>query len=100
MTAEILEEHKEVARRLNVSPHVAGRLINLLKEEAEEVAVGKIIEISPDPGDNWFCACSEEGAADFLVTLNTKDFPQKKLSAKMVLPTEFLTLMRRLRGIR
>jgi predicted nucleic acid-binding protein len=31
-------------------------------------------EISPDPGDNCFCACSEEGTADFLVTLNLKDF--------------------------
>jgi len=35
MTAEILEEYKEVARRLRVRPNAAGQLINLLKEEAE-----------------------------------------------------------------
>jgi len=53
---EILEEYKEVAKRLNVRPSVAGRLVNLLREEAEEVTVRTSVEISPDPGDNCFCA--------------------------------------------
>ena len=48
VTPEILEEYKEVAKRLNVRPSVAGRLVNLLREEAEEVAVRKSVEISPD----------------------------------------------------
>jgi uncharacterized protein len=90
VTTEILEEYKEVAKRLNVRPSVAGRLVNLLREEAEEVTVKKVVDISPDPGDNCFCACAEEGEADFLVTLNPKDFPQAKLSAKVVSPAQFL----------
>jgi predicted nucleic acid-binding protein len=64
VTAEILEEYKEVAKRLNVRPNVAGRMINLLKEQAEEVTVGEAIQISPDPGDNCFCGCAEEGRAN------------------------------------
>jgi predicted nucleic acid-binding protein len=100
VTAEILAEYKEVARRLRVRPNVAGRLINLLKEEAEEVVVGGMIEISPDPGDNCFCWCAQDGRADFLVTLNIRDFPQKKLSAKVVSPTDFLRMMRHRRGVR
>jgi len=94
-----LEEYKEVAKRLKVRPHVVGRLVNLLKEEAEEVTVRETIEISPDPGDNCFCACAEEGRADFLVSLNPRHFPQKKLPADVVPPTEFLMLKRRRRGI-
>ena len=94
VTPEILEEYKEVAKRLNVRPSVAGRLVNLLREEAEEVTVRKSVEISPDPGDNCFCACAEETRADFLVTLNPKDFPQEKLSAKVVSPAQFLGLVR------
>jgi putative PIN family toxin of toxin-antitoxin system len=94
VTAEILEEYKEVAKRLHVRPNVAGRMINLLKEEAKEVTVGEAIQISPDPGDNCFCACAEDGKADYLVTLNPKAFPQKKLSVKVVSPTEFLTMVR------
>jgi hypothetical protein len=50
VTPEILEEYKEVAKRLNVRPSVAGRLVNLLREEAEEVAVRRSVEISPDSG--------------------------------------------------
>jgi len=100
MTAEILEEYKEVARRLRVRPNVAGRLINLLKEEAEEVVVRGMVEISPDPGDNCFCWCAQDGRADFLITLNRKDFPQKKLSAKVISPMEFLTMMGGRTGVR
>ena len=95
VTAEILEEYKEVAKRLNVRPNVAGRLINLLHEEAEDIAVGEATQISPDPKDNCFCACAEEGRADFLVTLNPGDFPQMRLSARVVSPGEFLKRMRR-----
>jgi putative PIN family toxin of toxin-antitoxin system len=95
VTSEILEEYKAVAKRLNVRPNVAGRLVNLLKEEAEEVSVRKTVEISPDPDDNCFCTCAEEGRADFLITLNRKDFPQGKLSAKVVSPARFLEVIRR-----
>jgi predicted nucleic acid-binding protein len=67
----------------------------LQREEAEEVTLRKFVEISPDPGDNCFCSCAEEGSADFIVTLNPKDFPQGKLPAKVVSPAEFLGVVRR-----
>jgi hypothetical protein len=60
-------------------------LINLLREEAELIAP-RIKKISPDPADDPFCACAEHGGADFLVTLNPKDFPQAALSAKVLAP--------------
>jgi hypothetical protein len=41
---------------------------------------------SPDPKDDPFCLCSEEGNADFIVTLNPKDFPQERLRAKVISP--------------
>ena len=100
ITDDILQEYKELAKRLKVRPHIAGRLINLLQEEAEEVAVKESIDISRDPGDNTFCGCAEAGGANFLITLNPRDFPQRKLSARVVSPTEFHALMRRRRGIR
>lgn len=95
VTPAIVDEYKEVAKRLRVRPNVVGRFVNLLKEEAEEVTLLGNAEISPDPGDNCFCACSEEGMADFLVTLNPKDFPQKKLSARVVSPAEFRWMIQR-----
>jgi predicted nucleic acid-binding protein len=94
VTPEILEEYKEVARRLSVRQGVAGRLVSLLREEAEEVIVRKTIELSPDPGDHCFCSCAEAGKAHFIVTLNLRDFPQAKLSAKVASPVQFLGVIR------
>jgi hypothetical protein len=42
--------------------------------------------ISPDPKDDAFCLCAEEGSADFIFTLNPKDFPQSQLKAKVIQP--------------
>jgi predicted nucleic acid-binding protein len=70
-------------------------LFNLLHEEAEEVPVRPMAEVSPDPGDDPICWCAQEGNADFIVTLNPRDFPQRKLKAKIVSPAEFLRPLRR-----
>jgi hypothetical protein len=40
--------------------------------------------LNPDPGDDRFCACVEEGVADFIVTLNPRDFPQEMLKAHVI----------------
>ena len=59
ITEEILDEYKEVLKRLGVQPNLIGAVINLIRERAEEVKVRSSTEISPDPEDNPFCLCSE-----------------------------------------
>ena len=86
VTEDILEEYKEVLKRLRVRSNLIGRVINLIRERAEEVRARSSVEISPDPKDDPFCLCSEQGNADFIVTLNPKDFPQDRLKATVVLP--------------
>jgi len=85
---EILLEYKHVLTRLGVRRPVIGKVINLIREEAEHIAVSTLPDISPDPGDDVFCACAETGRADFIVTLNPKDFPQQLLSAHVIGPSE------------
>ena len=85
---DILLEYKRVLARLSVRRPVIGKLINLLREEAEFVAISALPDISPDPGDDPFCACAETGPADFIVTLNPRDFPQQRLSAHVIGPGE------------
>ena len=89
VTEDILDEYKEVLRRLGVRPNLIGKVINLIRERAEEVHVRSSDEISRDPGDDPFCGCSEEGNADFIVTLNPKDFPEDRLKANVVPPGLF-----------
>jgi uncharacterized protein len=86
VSEEILTEYKEVLSRLSVRPHLVGNIVNLLREEAEFVDVPFTVDISPDPADNPFCACAESGNAAFIITLNPKDFPQRKLRAKVIAP--------------
>ena len=89
ITEDILEEYKEVLKRLHVRPNLIGKVVNLIRERAEEVNVHASSQISPDPKDDPFCLCSEQGKADFIVTLNPKDFPEDRLKSKIILPSEF-----------
>lgn len=89
VTEDILDEYKEVLKRLRVRPSLIGKVINLIRERAEGVKARSSAEISADPKDDAFCFCAEHGGADFLVTLNPKDFPQERLKTKVVLPAEF-----------
>ena len=90
VTEDILDEYKEVLKRLGVRPSLIGKVINLIRERAEGVKVRSSTEISPDPKDDAFCLCAESGDADFVVTLNPKDFPEERLKSKIVLPSELV----------
>jgi len=89
ITEDILDEYKDVLKRLRVRPALTGRVVNLIRERAEEVEVRSSIRISPDPKDDPFCLCAEQGKADFVVTLNAGDFPEGQLKAKVVSPSSF-----------
>jgi hypothetical protein len=86
ITEEIVAEYKGVLARKRVGRALIGGIINLLREEAEMVTTKRSIAFSPDPGDDPLCVCAEVGGADFIVTLNTKDFPQDRLTAKVISP--------------
>jgi len=88
VSADILDEYKAVLGRLRVRPVLIGTIINLLREEAEVVRTAGSIDADPDPGDATFWECAEHGRADFIVTLNPKDFPQSRLNATVIAPGE------------
>lgn len=88
VSAEVLDEYTAVLKRLRVRPALIGTIVNLLREEAQVVKSKGSIEADPDPGDAPFWECAEHGRADFIVTLNPKDFPQHKLKAKVIAPGE------------
>lgn len=90
VTEDILDEYKEVLKRLRVRSNLIGRVVNLIRERAEAVKVSASVEISPDPKDDSFCRCAEQGKADFIVTLNPKDFPQDLLKVKIAAPDQLV----------
>jgi len=85
---EILEEYREVLARLGVRRPLIGKIVNTLRAKGERVKLGPTHRLSPDPDDNHICDCAEYGDADFIVTLNPKDFPQASLRAKVIGPDD------------
>jgi len=86
ISEEILDEYKRVLARLGVRRALIGSIVNLLREEAEFVAVSGRSGWSSDPADDRFCECAEAGHADFIVPLNPKDFPPHRLSMRVIAP--------------
>lgn len=95
VSEDIISEYKEVVTRLGVRRNLVGEVINLLREEAEFAEVRATSDASPDPEDNPFCACAEQGLAAFIATLNQKDFPQRKLRATVISPRDPIPTTRR-----
>ncbi|HXM41033.1 MAG TPA: putative toxin-antitoxin system toxin component, PIN family [Bryobacteraceae bacterium] len=70
--AEQLDElrltlHKP-ALAMRIKPYKAGRLLNHLKEFAQNVGSLPRVQRSPDPTDDFLLALSEAGNAEYLVT--------------------------------
>lgn len=86
VTEDILDECKEVLKRLPMHSNLIRTVVNLIRERAEQVDIHAYFEVSPDSKDDAFCLCSDEGNADFIVTLDPKDFPQERLKAKVISP--------------
>lgn len=86
MTTDILEEYAAVLAELRVRPANIGRLVNLLREEAEWIEPRRTVDADPDPDDSPFWTCADAGDADFVVTLNRRDFPQARLKARVMGP--------------
>jgi predicted nucleic acid-binding protein len=58
------------------------------------------IDAQPDPDDAPFWECAEVGDADFIVTLNKRDFPQSRLTARVIEPGEPLPSLRPRKTVR
>ena len=87
VSKDILDEYRDVLRRLGVRRATVGRVANLLAEGAELVASGPSRGLSPDPGDEPFCTCAGSGGADFIVTLNPSDFLRLEIAYAVPTPS-------------
>lgn len=93
----IFQEYEEVLARPKFSKIQSdriARLLGLLRNEAEMVAVSRRLTVCPDESDNRFLECAEAAAADFLITGNKRHFPSLWKSTRVVNAREFLNAIR------
>jgi len=86
----ILDEYREVLRRLRVPPSVVGRVVNLMRQGGTLVEIHEHGSFSPDADDDPFYHCALDGDGDFIVTDNTRDFPppENRKRPKIITPVE------------
>ncbi len=98
-----LEELRRVTRYPKISarikPALAGRLINDLREVAVMVENLPVVEVSPDPYDNYLLSIAEGGLADYLVTGDKPHLLSlaRHAGTKIVSVRDFMILIQRLR---
>jgi len=78
VTAELqIEEVRRVTRRygvrLRINPAEAGRMVNDLRRAATVVADLPVVDVSPDPYDNFLLALAQVARADVLVSGDKRD---------------------------
>jgi uncharacterized protein len=101
-SAEQLDELMRVTRypkiRERLTPALAGRLVNELREIAIVVKNLPAVTVCPDPEDNYLLAIAATGAADFLVTGDKHDLLGLRLyeGTKIITVRDFFALTRRL----
>src|ERR1700683_300175 len=97
-STEQIDEISRVTRypkiRARLTPAIAGRLVNQLRDLAIIVSKLPKVDRSPDPDDNHLLALAEAGAAQFLVT-GDKQLLSLKLhkSTHIITPAALLELL-------
>ena len=101
-SADQLDELMRATRypkiRERLSPALAGRLINEVRDLAIMVTNLPVVTASPDPYDNYLLAMASAGAADFLLTGDKRDLLGLKLfeGTKIITVRDFLVMHRRM----
>jgi uncharacterized protein len=93
---EQIEELMRVTRypkiKERISPVLTGRLINQLRDLAIIVKQLPVVDVSPDPYDNYLLSIAVGGQADYLVTGDKRDllFIKKYAGTAIVSVSDFL----------
>ena len=88
----VLDEYEEVLRRprLKLDPSVIENALAVIRATSVMVKPRRVLNKSPDESDNRFYECAEAGKANFLITGNTRHFPQSHKGTQVVTPREFI----------
>ena len=93
----VLDEYAEVLqrRKFKLRPVEAELVLAKIREVASMVQPTSKLSVSADEPDNRFLECAEAAAADYLVTGNTKHFPETYKTTQVVTARQLLAIIGR-----
>lgn len=96
VSAPVLAEYEKVLarQRLKLNPDRIKAFLADVRNSSELVEPTRTIEeIKKDEPDNRFLECATAADADYLITGNTKHFPEQFENIQIVTPRDFLELV-------
>jgi len=91
----LFEEYEEVLKRTRFARDAKeiARSMRLMRSAVTIVIPRRKLRITSDPDDNLVLECALEARADYVVTGNTRDFPERFQDIRIIPPRRFLTLL-------
>ena len=91
----VMAEYEEVLRRPRLKIHSGKVTIALsrIREAGLLVTPTMVVTAASDEDDNIFLECAEAAGANYVVTGNTKDFPDVWSMARIVTARQFLEVI-------
>ncbi|MBI1791602.1 MAG: putative toxin-antitoxin system toxin component, PIN family [Acidobacteria bacterium] len=92
ISSPVIAEYEEVLHRprLKLQPRQIQNALVAIRKVARLVSPTQTLSISTHESDNRFLECAEAARADYLVTGNTRHFPQSHKTTKIVTGRQFL----------
>jgi predicted nucleic acid-binding protein len=69
------------------------QLFQLIKNSGHIVAPSRRLDVCSDPDDNVFLECGDKAVADYLITGNSRHFPQFWKKSKIITAREFIGIV-------
>jgi uncharacterized protein len=94
LSQSILEEYEDVLSRpeLHIRRGLRLRLLQLIRNNGHLVKPSRRLDVCSDPDDNVFLECADKAGADYLITGNSRHFPQFWKKTKIITSREFVGL--------
>jgi putative PIN family toxin of toxin-antitoxin system len=91
----VLAEYEAVLRRprLNLSAAAVASSLAVIRNISRLVKPTRRLAEAADETDNRFLECAVSAGADYIITGNTRHFPDRFESIRIVTPREFLDLI-------
>lgn len=95
ISEELFREYDEVLRRpvFQLDPREVALSIRLMRRSFVVVKPKKKLHVAADPEDDKVLECALEARADYVVTGNVRDFPQRFQDIRVVTSRYFLTIL-------